>query len=63
MITASRAMLLTAGLVLLVALSCGGGQKAATVVVDSTADSNTRDDRLTLREARTVAALCSLRAV
>jgi CSLREA domain-containing protein len=49
-------MLLTSALLLLIAAACdGGGDGGFTIVVDSTADTDARDDGLTLREAILVA--------
>lgn len=46
-----KAGLLVGVLLLLAMLSCGGEEGSSAIVVDSTADTNSRDDVLTLREA------------
>jgi CSLREA domain-containing protein len=57
MIRIARMLMGLAALVLLFAAACGGGDGGGgfTIVVDSTADSDARDDGLTLREAIQIA--------
>lgn len=49
--TLRKAGALAGALLVLALLSCGGGETASSIVVDSTADTNDRDGVVTLREA------------